>query len=39
MRDHINFRSARVTLEIMCEFREVVDEISSVTNYRLLGAA
>ena len=39
MRDRINFRSARVTLEIMCEFRGAIDEISSVTNYRLLGVA
>ena len=39
MRDHANFRSARVTLEIMCKFHEAVDEVSSLINYRMLGAA
>ena len=39
MRDHANFRSARVTLEIMCKFHEAVDEALALTNYRLLGAA
>ena len=38
MRDHANLRSARVTLEIMCKFHEAVDEASSLTKYRLLGA-